>query len=163
MTQRKRLLTSVLAVLFTVTVSALGVGAATAKTYSMPSPRTLWQYSTNRCNALSPNIVDNTYSGGISTTQNLRNRGVIDISVTASQSFWGYNNRVALRWDNLNTHRSGVLRTSMRTTGASGGSIHDFRRVRTGAGKVRIALAPVNQGAFLTLSGGNCSDVFIVR
>ena len=145
-------------------VTSVGIGVASAATYD-ESDGVINQMSRNRCNALSPNIIDNTYSGGISTSQWLRNgqRGAVDISVTASFSIWGYDNLMTVVWTNLNTHRSGTLRAVQRTTGASGGSIHDFRDVHTVAGRVRIELRPVNRGPLLTLPAPSCSDVFIVK
>ena len=145
---------SALVLFVALVVTSVGIGVASAATY-VESDGVINQMSRNRCNALSPNIIDNTYSGGISTSQWLRNgqRGAVDISVTASFSIW----------TNLNTHRSGTLRAVQRTTGASGGSIHDFRDVHTGAGRVRIELRPVNRGPLLTLPAPSCSDVFIVK
>lgn len=164
MTQRRIFRASIAAALAAGAAAGLGAGTAAATPYYSDTGGVVWQISNDRCNAISPDIVDNTYSGGISTRQNLRyGRGIIDISVTAGQSIWGYDNRMALRWDNLTTRRTGVLRATQRTTGATGGSIHDFRNVRTGSGKVRITLTPTNQGALLTLPGGTCSDVFVVK
>lgn len=59
--------------------------------------------------------------------------------------------------------RSGTLRGIQHTTAATGGSMYDFRDVRTGAGRVRIELRPVNRGPLLTLPAPSCSDVFVVK
>lgn len=155
---------SALVLFVALVLSAVGVGVASAADYS-EYDGVINQTLRNRCAALSPNIVDNTYSGTIGTMQWLRNgqRGAVDISVTASFSIWGYDNLMTVVWTNLNTHRSGTLRGVQRTTAATGGSMHDFRDVRTGAGRVRIELRPVNRGPVLTLPASTCSDVFVVK
>lgn len=155
---------SALALSIALTLSAVGVGVASAADYN-EYDGVINQTSRHRCNALSPNIVDNTYSGAISTMQWLRNgqRGAVDVSISASLSIWGYDNIMTVVWTNLNTHRSGTLRGIQHTTAATGGSMYDFRDVRTGAGRVRIELRPVNRGPLLTLPAPSCSDVFVVK
>lgn len=151
-------------VLLTVLISALvGTGTANASDYT-GYPDGNSQISRNRCQGLSPNIVDNPYSGSISLWQFYRNgRGRADIGISASQSIWGYDNVATVRWNNLSTRRSGTLRATLRANGATGGATKYFFNVYTGSGKVRIDLQPTNRGAFLTLGASNCSDVFTVR
>lgn len=140
-----------------------GVGTADASTYTQ-LPDGNYQLSTNWCRGISPNIIDNPYGGSITVTQFTRlGPGKADVGIAATQSFWGYANHMDIRWTNLRTHRTGVLRGTQQTTAAAGGSMKWFRNVSFGTGPVRIELRPSNQNALWTLPATTCSDVFSIR
>lgn len=112
---------------------------------------------------LSPNIVDNPYSGSISLWQFYRNgRGRADIGISASRASGD-----TTTWPPFGgtTQHPPLGHAARHPAGkrSDWGSHRYFFNVYTGSGKVRIDLQPTNRGAFLTLGASNCSDVFTVR
>ncbi|MFT4200999.1 hypothetical protein [Gordonia sp. (in: high G+C Gram-positive bacteria)] len=114
------------------------------------------------CNSISPNVVDNPYTGRITTTQWLPNqRGRITVFISQSVSFFGYQTRPTLAWRNLSTGQRGQEST-LAHSGLDGGGA-TFNDLRTGPGRVEIQNFTDSSNFAWTVRTNVCSTIVGVR
>lgn len=108
------------------------------------------------CLSISPHVVDNPYSGRITTTQWLpTEHGRLTVHVAQTASVFGYRTRPRLAWHNLTSGARGHIGTTAYSNHwGEGASVSNFW---TGPGQVRLTMLTTSNNRLVTVRSTVCS------